>query len=483
MNEGAGVGVKVEMQGASRQRRRAPGPPGTLGVRNVFRFATDQLTLLRDLADRYGDVVQLKVLGKPWFLISHPDDVEAVLVKHARIMLRDEYVVILERALGKGLLTSEGDLWKRQRKLMSQAFVPKRIKSYGETMVAVTETALRPWRDGETVNLHEEISRITMQVAAEVLFGEGISTDDVLAVREGMEDVNEYLANSPEAISKLPAWVPTPRNLRVTRAVERLDEVMYRIIARRRAGPVRDDLLGTLLAAQDDDGHRMTDKQLRDEAITLFLAGHETTALLLAHTFYLLSKHPDVERRLFAEVDAVLGGRAASADDVRALSLTERVLKETMRLYPPAWTTGREVAEDVEIGGYFIPKGSQILTSQWVVHRDPRWFPNPEGFDPDRWTPERAKELPKFAYFPFGGGPRVCIGNHFATMEAALVLATIVQRYRVELLAGQRLDLKPAVTLRQKGPGLRVRLVERKAARRPVAVRQTGEVAAAGPAA
>ncbi|MBL8739685.1 MAG: cytochrome P450, partial [Myxococcales bacterium] len=194
---------------------------------------------------------------------------------------------------------------------------------------------------------------------------------------------------------------------------------------------------------------------------------------------YLLSKHPDVERRLFAEVDAVLGGRPATSEDVRALVLTDRVLKETMRLYPPAWTTGREVAEDVEIRGYTIPKGAQILTSQWVVHRDPRWFPNPEGFDPDRWAPERAADLPKFAYFPFGGGPRVCIGNHFAAMEAALVLATIVQRYRIELLPGQRLALKPAVTLRQDGPGLMVRLSDRRAVRRPVV--RGGDVAALSP--
>lgn len=462
---------------AQTTRRHPPGPPGTFGMRNLYRFATDQLTLLRDLADRYGDIVELKVLNKPWFLVSHPDDIESVLVKHARVMLRDEYVVVLERVLGKGLLTSDGDLWKRQRKLMSQAFVPRRIKSYGDAMVAVTESALQPWRDGETLNLHEEISRITMQVAAEVLFGEGISPADVLAVREGMNDVNEYLANSPEAITRIPGWVPTPRNLRTNRAVAKIDEVIYGIIARRRAAPPRDDLLGTLLAAQDDDGHRMSDQQLRDEAITLFLAGHETTALLLAHTFYVLSKHPDIERRLFAEVDAVLGGRAATADDVRSLVFTDRVLKETMRLYPPAWTTGREAGEDVEIGGYLIPKGAQILTSQWVVHRDPRWFPNPEGFDPDRWAPERAADLPKFAYFPFGGGPRVCIGNHFATMEAALVLATIVQRYRIELLAGQRLELKPAVTLRQLGPGLKVRLCDRRATRRPVAVR-SGDVAA-----
>jgi hypothetical protein len=206
----------------------------------------------------------------------------------------------------------------------------------------------------------------------------------------------------------------------------------------------------------------MSDRQLRDEAVTLFLAGHETTALALAHTIYLLALNTAVERKLYAEVHGVLRGRLPRADDVKALPYTECVLKEAMRLYPPAWTTGREVLEAVEIGGFVIPKGAQILTTQWVVHRDARWFPDPERFDPDRFRPERAKQLPRFAYFPFGGGPRVCIGNHFAMMEATMMLATMVQRFRIDLLPGQRLEFAPSVTLRQKGPGLRVRIVQRR---------------------
>lgn len=445
--------------------RLPPGPGGTWGIRNLLFFARDQLGLLRHAADTYGDVARIPMLGRPFYLFSHPDDVEAVLVKHARVMIRDEYVVVLERALGKGLLTSEGDLWKRQRKLMAQAFVPKRIQSYGAAMARVTEAGIRSWRDGQIVNLHQEMSRLTMEVVAEVLFGTGVTHDDVELVRESMETINEFFANSPEAIAKLPEWAPTPRTIRTRKAVARIDTLLYRIIAARRAGEPKDDLLGTLLAAQDDDGARMSDKQLRDEAVTLFLAGHETTALTLAHTMYLLSKHPDVERKLHAEIASVLGDRTPTSDDARALPYTERVIKESMRLYPPAWTTGREAAEDVEIGGWHVPKGAQILTSQWVVHRDPRWFPNPEGFDPDRWTPERAKEIPRYAYFPFGGGPRICIGNHFAMLEATLMLAILVQRFRLELLPGQTLALKPSVTLRQAGPGLRVKLVERRPGR------------------
>lgn len=444
-------------------RAHAPGPSGLIGVRNVVRFVPDQLAFLRRLANRYGDVVRMKLLGRLWFVVSHPDDIEAVLVKHARVMARDEYAVVLERALGLGLLTSDGELWKRQRKLMSQAFVPKRIHGYADAMVRVTDACLAPWRHAQQLNLHQEMSRITMEVVAEVLFGASVAAADVAKVRDAMEVINEFFANSPEVITKLPAWVPTRRNRRMTRAVAQIDELIFDIIASRRAGEKRDDLLGTLLAAQDDDGAGMSDKQLRDEAVTLFLAGHETTALTLAHTLFLLSTHPDVERHVFAELTEVLAGRLPTGADVRALPYTERVLKESMRLFPPAWTTGREAEEDVEIGGYEIPKGSQILISQWVVHRDPRWFPNPEGFDPDRWTPERSKDLPKFAYFPFGGGPRICIGNHFAMMEATLILAIIVQRFRLELLPGEHLELSPSVTLRQKGPGLRVRLVDRAA--------------------
>ncbi len=441
--------------------RRAPGPPGFYGLRNLLRFSRDPLGYLRELQKRHGDTVEMRVLGKRFFVLSNPEDIEAALVKNARAMLRDDYIVVLERILGKGLLTSDGELWKRQRKLMSQAFVPKRIHAYGEAMVRVTDAAIRPWKDGLTINLHREISRVTMEVVADVLFGAGVDHEEVRTVGDSLEVINAYLANSPEAVLKLPAWVPTPRNLATTRAIQRIDAIIYRIIAERRAAPPREDLLGTLLAARDDDGTRMSDQQLRDEAITLFLAGHETTALTLAHAIYLLGKHPDIEQRLHEEIATVLGGRLPKSDDARSLPFTERVLKEAMRLYPPVWTTGRGVGEDVEIGGYLLPKGAQIMTSQWVVHHDARWFPNPEAFEPDRWTPERAKTLPRFAYFPFGGGPRVCIGNHFSMMEATLLLATILQRFRVELMPGARLALKPSVTLRQAGPGLQVRLVAR----------------------
>ena len=441
---------------------RPQGPPGIYGARNTLRFASNPLSWLRGLADEHGDLVRMKLLGRRYLIVSHPDDIERILVKEARIMKREDGVKIIGRVLGQGLLTSEGDLWKRQRKLMAQAFSAKRIHDYGAAMVRVADEALGHWRSGQTANLHQEMTRITMKVVADVLFGASMDARNVEVVGGALEVINEYASGSVEALLRVSKWVPTPRNVRVNRAVAALDRVVYDIIARRRAGEQRDDLLGTLLAARDDDGAGMSDSQLRDEVMTLFLAGHETTTLALAHALYLLSKHPVLDRRLHEETASALQGRIPTADDLRALPFTDWVLKETMRLYPPAWATGRENTEAFEIRGLKIPVGTQLIASQWLVHRDARWFPNPEGFDPERWSPERAKDVPRYAYFPFGGGPRVCIGNHFAMMEATLLLALIVQRFRIELLAGERLDLKPAVTLRQKGSGLRVRIVARR---------------------
>jgi cytochrome P450 len=444
----------------SAELERPPGPPDPAGVWTAIRLSRGTLEMLRELTDTYGDIVHFKLLGSDYYLLNHPDDIEDAFVHQAQAMARDEYIETLQRTLGNGLLTSDGELWRRQRKLMAQAFTPKRIQDYGETMVAVTDRGLS-LHDGQLINLHAEMNRLTMLVVAAVLFGAAISAEQVALVGATMETVAEFYANSPEAMLMLPRWVPTPLNRRVNAAVEQLDSVVYSIIGQRRRGEPRNDLLDTLLAARDDGGTHMSDQQLRDEVMTLFLAGHETTSLALAHTIYLLAKHPEVERQLVAELDDVLAGRLPTVNDAKSLRYTKQVLDESMRLYPPAWATGREVSRDVEIAGYRIPKGSQLLMSQWLVHRDARFFPDPEAFDPDRWLPERAKLIPRYAYFPFGGGPRVCIGNHFAMLEATLLLAVLMQRHHFELLPGQSLAFLPTVTLRQKGPGLRVRVHRR----------------------
>jgi len=447
---------------------RHSGPLGSrtrgssLGLRNVHAMLRHPLEHLQFLAEHHGDIVEMPMLSQNWLILSHPDDLETLLVTHHASLRRDDFTVYLRRILGEGLLTSDGELWKRQRRLASTAFTPKRIRSYAAAMSAVTERGLGRVEPGRVVRLHEVMSRLTMEVVAEVLFGAGITDADVQRVSSAMGVMNHLAAHSPEAALRLPGWLPTPNHRALAIALADIDALVHRIIGdRRRSGETRDDLLSHLLAATDDDGSRMSDKQLRDETITLFLAGHETTSLALSHALYLLGRHPDVLRRVQAEVDEVLGGRLPTEGDVSKLSYTERVIKEAMRLYPPAWVLGREVAQTIELAGRTVPVGTQVMASQWILHRDPRWWPRPEAFDPDRFLPEVVKTRPRFAYVPFGGGPRVCIGNHFAMMEAVLMLAIILSRWDVELLPHEELRFAPAVTLQPKDGGVRVRFLPR----------------------
>lgn len=464
-------------------RVRPPGLDGFFGVRNVLAFNRDPLDFLLSSTQKFGDVAYARILGRDFYMLAHPDDIEALLVQHHKDVIKDAFTRDLGRVLGQGLVNADGPLWRRHRKLVSFAFTPRRIRTYGDAMVTIAERGVDRWRDDEVIDLHAEMSRITMDVVGGVLFGAEVD-DDAAAVGQAMEVVNDFFACSLEANLRIPSWVPTPGNLRFNAAVRTIDDVLYRIIADKRAtasdlsADDRDHLLRALLAAHDQpdrsdgDSERhaaLSDQELRDECVTLFLAGHETTALALVHALYLLSKHPEVEARFHAELGAVLDGRPATAADVKALEYTGRIIKETMRLYPPVWAMGREVVNEIELGGHAIPPGAQALISQWVVHRDPRWYPDPEAFDPDRWLPERARNLPRMAYFPFGAGPRICIGNHFATMEAVLLLAAMGQRFHLELLPGQRLEFSPSVTLRPKRH-LRMRLCARdaEAARRAV---------------
>ncbi|MFO0713877.1 MAG: cytochrome P450 [Sandaracinus sp.] len=441
-------------------------PGSALGVRNVLAMLRTPLEHLQRVSEAHGDVIDMPMLSQRWLILTHPDDVEALLVTHHASLVRDEFAVYLRQVLGEGLLTSEGELWKRQRRLSATAFTPKRIKGYAPAMSAVTDRGLARIEAGRPVRLHEVMARLTMEVVAEVLFGAGITEADVQTVSRAMTLLNHLLANSPEAALRIPTWAPTPNHRAAARALANVDAVIHRIIdARRRSGETRDDLLSALLSAVDDDGSRMSDQQLRDETLTLFLAGHETTSLALTHALYLLGRHPDVLGRVMAEADDVLGGRLPTADDVPRLALTERVIKEAMRLYPPAWVVGREVATPIEIGGRTVPVGTQALVSQWLTHRDPRWWPRPEAFDPDRFLPDVARSRPRFAYFPFGGGPRVCIGSHFAMMEAVLMLSLIVSRFEVELLPHETLRFQPSITLQPKDGGVRVRFLPRARAR------------------
>ena len=434
-----------------------PGPKGRLIGDNLREYARDPLGFLSDCAREYGDVVGLRFMGQNLYLLSDPDLIEYVLIENNRNFTKTRILKRNRRLLGEGLLTSEGEFWRRQRRLAQPAFHRKSVAAYGEVMVTYAKRSLEAWRNGQTIDVHEEMMHLTLEIVAKCLFDADLgarATDVGKAMKVALENFS-----SQRRLVRIPRGVPTPHNIRFEMAARSLDEIVGAIIeGRRKSGEYRGDLLSMLVLAED--GERMTDKQLRDEVMTLFLAGHETTANALSWTFWLLSLSPNAEAKLAEELERVLGDRTPTMSDLSDLPYVERVVKESMRLYPPAWVVGREAIAECEIGGYRMPAGTTALMSQWVMHRDPRYHENPERFDPDRWTAEYAKALPRFAYFPFGGGPRQCIGAGFAMTEACLILATVAQRFRMELSPGQRVEPYASITLRPK-EGIRMSLVER----------------------
>ncbi len=442
-----------------------PGPRPRWWGGNFKAYRRDPLGFLTMCAQTYGDIVGMRYYNYRTYFINRPDFIEAVLVTHNRKFIKGRALRANRRLLGNGLLTSEGDFWLRQRRLAQPSFHRARVAAYAETMVRYTERMLEGWRDGDTRDVHQEMMRLTLGIVAKTLFDADVE-NDAREVGEALEVVMEQNTDLRRMVFT-PVWLPTPANLRMLRARQRLDAIIYRIIAARRAnGQDAGDLLSMLLDAQDEDGSRMTDLQLRDEAVTLFLAGHETTALALTWTWWLLARHPEAERKLHEELASVLRGGTPTMDDLPRLGYTEMVLSESMRLYPPAWGMVRMAIEDCEIGRYPVPCGTGIAISQFVTHRDARWFEEPEEFRPERWENDFAKRLPRFAYFPFGGGPRQCIGNSFALMEAMLLLATIAQRFRLRLVPGHLVEPMPSITLRPKY-GVRVTLEARREAAVP----------------
>jgi cytochrome P450 len=439
------------------------GPRGHPLLGSLPDLNRDQLGFYARSAREYGDVVPVRLGPFPGLLLYHPDAIEEVLVVRSRDFIKSRGIRLMRAFLGDGLFTAEGDLWLRERRLMQPAFHRQRVTAYGQVMAAYAERQAAGWRAGEVLDIHGEMMAVTRAVVAKTLFDADVS-EEARAIGDASEVVMEYFGKRFGSLlaQLLPLWLPTPENLRLRRAVSRLDTVVYRMIAdRRRAPEDRGDLLSILLQAQDaDDGSRMTDRQVRDEVMTLFLAGHETTAVALSWTWYLLAQHPEVDARLGAELRAVLGGRPPEVGDLPALRYTEMVVMESMRLYPPAYALGREAARPTEVAGHRLPAHGVVIMPSCVVQRDPRWFDEPEAFRPDRWADDAARRLPRFAYAPFGGGPRQCIGNVFATMEATLILAAIAQRFRLTLEPGQRVTPTPLITLRPV-PGIRVRLERR----------------------
>ena len=413
----------------------------------------DRIAFLAALAEQYGDIARVSLGPETIYLFNHPDLVRDVLVTNHRNFHKGRGLERAKMLLGEGLLTSEGEFHLRQRRLAQPAFHRQRIAAYGATMASYAARRRDQWRAGQVIDAHQEMMALTLAIVGKTLFDADVEHE--------AREIGEALTTTFESFNfgfylpfgELLQRLPLPATLRFRKARARLDATIYRLIGeRRQSGVDHGDLLSMLLLAQDTegDGGRMTDLQLRDEAMTIFLAGHETTANALTWTWYLLSRHPEVEARFHAEVDAALGGRMPTVDDMPRLPYTRMVLTESMRLYPPAWIVGRRALGPFEARGYAIPARSLVLLCQYLVHRDARWFPDPTRFDPDRWTPERQAERPRFSYFPFGGGPRVCIGEQFAWMEGVLLLATIAQRWRLRLVPDQPIALQPIITLRPK---------------------------------
>jgi len=438
-----------------------PGPTYILPYRLVRKFLHDPLKLLTDISHTYGDIAHFKFGSQNVYLLNNPDYIEDVLVTNYKKFIKSRGLQVSKRLLGNGLVTSEGEYHDLQRHLIQPTFYPKRIKSYSDMMIKQANDMCNSWHDGAILDIHKEMTKLTLAIICKTVLGYDIDPehDEVGdALLTCMKYFNRLLMPFGELIEKIPLL---PINKGFQKAKKDLDSIVYRMIKEHRKildkgddKESHDDLLLTLLQAQDEEAGigRMTDEQLRDEVMTIFLAGHETTANALTWTYYLLSENPLIETRLQEELYSTFGNSRTpiTVDDVQKLQYTEKLLTESMRLFPPAWALGRQAIDDYKVGGYSVPKGSIILMSQYVMHRDPRYFPEPDRFYPDRWTEEFKKQLPRFSYFPFGGGIRGCIGEPFAWLEGILLIATICRQWRLKHIPSHKVELKPLITLRPK---------------------------------
>lgn len=400
----------------------------------------------------YGDLVHFRLGPGHFHLVNHPDLNREVLVVQAKKVRKGLGLQRAKLLLGEGLLTSEDEAHLRQRRMMQPAFHHRKIATYADQMVRHTQALSQSWRNGETYDLSHEMMTVTLAIVAEALFGSDVSGESD-EIGEALTTVIGAFNALTNPFAQLLLKFPLPYTRRIEAAIRRLNETIYRVIRERREkGTEEGDLLGMLLAVQDEegDGSRFSDAQVRDEAMTLFLAGHETTANALTWTFHLLSQHPEVEARFHAELAEVLQGRPPTFEDVPRLKYTEMLFAEAMRLRPPVWAFGRQALQDFELGGYLIKQDSLLILSPWVMHHDPRWWPEPDRFDPLRFSPEQKAGRNKFTYFPFSHGPRNCIGEPFAWMEGALILATLGQAWRLERVPEHPVVLDPLFTLRPK---------------------------------
>jgi cytochrome P450 len=473
----------------SASRRDPPGPKtGFLGLAHLRRMRDELLGFPTELARTYGDLASLRMGPKRLYFINHPAFVREVLVTQGKSFRKLPRIIQAFRSVdGNGLVFSEGDFWLRQRRLVQPAFSPKRFDHYAQTAVNCTREMVDGWRPGTEVEISAAMRRLALRIIARTMF-EAEIIDDEGRIGAAIEALSEILTKQTSRAILWPEWLPTRENRSKRRQIQVLDSIVRGVIRERRASRVdKGDLLSMLLAAVDEegDGTGMTDEQARDEAITLFNAGQDTTAAGLTWLWYLVATHPEVQEKLAEEAERVLvlrneaqqglGERSATYADLPSLPYTTMVVKESLRLYPPTWALiPREAVEDVPLGDFVIRKGGWVYIYPWVLHRDPRFFPEPERFDPERFAPGRVESIPQHAYIPFGAGPHLCIGNSFATMEMVLAVSTVVSRVRLALPPNSPpIVVEPHVAIRSRG-GLTLRV---EAARRPAATNATQPVA------
>jgi cytochrome P450 len=453
-----------------------PGPSSHIPGKIVRSFIKDPINTLSKIAEEYGDLSHFKLGRMHVYLINNPDYIEKILIYDHSNFSKGPRLQSAKRLLGEGLVTSEGEFHKSQRKLIQPLFLPKKISSYGAIMTDRALRMIQGWKSGSVVNIHSELMKVTLSIICKSVMDYEMESKQAKDFGNAFEITKKYSSRLQHPLGQILDRVPfLPKVAQSRSAGKTLNTIVYGLISERRKeieSGAKDksssgaDLLSKLIIVQADDGSAMTDTQLRDEIITILIAGHETTSNALTWTYYLISQNPQIERRVFEEIDQVLGGngeeyKQPSIADLPKLKYVEKVFRESMRLYPPVWTMGRFAVNDYPLGGYMIPKGSSLMFSQYVMHHSTKYYDNPETFDPDRWTEEVKMRLPRFSYFPFGGGIRGCVGEPFAWQEGILLIATISSYWSMRLAPNQRIKLQPGITLNPKN-GIKMKLKSRR---------------------
>lgn len=429
--------------------KRPPGPKGMPLIGSLFDFMKDRLGFLKMVREEFGDFAYFKLGPRHIYFINNPEFIENILVKDNRKFIKSKVLQRAKIIVGEGLLTSEKEKHLKNRRAIQPLFHNKAIPSYADIMVRETRELTEKWSGGNTIDLHNEMMKLTQTIVVKTLFGTELGGK----TQELVKSLNYIMGMFPKIMmpfSELLDYLPIPSMNRLRKEMKFLDRTIYNLVnERRKTGDEKNDLLNVLLNTRDEEGNEFfSDKQIRDEIITFFIAGQETTSNSLCWTYYLLSQNPEYEELLLKEIDKVPGERPPTIDNINQLGIAENIFREALRMYPPAWVVARRATEDYEINGYTIPANSDIYMSQYVVHHDSRFFEYPYKFRPDRWDAE--SKLPRFAYFPFGGGPRRCIGEPFAYMEAVLIIAVISRKWKLELQPDFRVEMEPFITIRPK---------------------------------